>query len=111
MHSTPHPKAGRQITVNLGDGPHLANYDDAIHGKSFELGDWLDRVSLDERITARVAELGIQWYANRCMPHLPASGVTQQMLGNADLVYCLHPVEFEGRKGIRIIVLAKHEWT
>ncbi|MBA3857402.1 MAG: hypothetical protein C0507_10885 [Cyanobacteria bacterium PR.3.49] len=111
MHEAPHPRAGHTITVDFGEGPHQAGYDYFIHGNSYELGDWLDRISLDERISKRAMEVGIQFYANRCRPNLPPWGVTEQMLGDTTLVYCLHPVEFEGRKSLEIIVLNEHEWT
>jgi hypothetical protein len=98
--------AGKTVRVNLGRGPHFAGYDSAVHGKEFEFGDWLDRVHLDTRVSERAAEVGMQFYANRCQPHLQHAEI-ESLDGN--LIYLYQPIEFQGRSTILILVLKEFE--
>ncbi len=108
MHSATHPKSGKTVEVNLGGGPHLAGYYSSVHGKSFELGDWLDRVHLDSRVSERAAAVGMEFYAHRCQPHLPHADIKLENL-DSNLVYLFHPNEFQGRSAILILILKETE--
>ncbi len=108
MHSAPHPMSGTTVEVDLGSGPHLAGYDSSVHGNFFELGDWLDRVHLDSRVSQRSALVGMEFYAHRCQPHLSHADIKLENL-DTNLVYLFHPNEFQGRSVILILVLKETE--
>ena len=105
MHESPHPKSGKFVTVNLGAGPHQAGYDKYLNGESRELGDWLDRIKLDERIGERALQIGIDFYVHRCFPRMPVHGNTMESIDTSDLVYCIHEIGPPDLKHIAIDIL------
>lgn len=106
MHSLPHPKTGHTFRINLSDGNVHAYNDLVMHGSSFKLLDWADRIEVDQSISHREKEVALMFFAHRCQPDLPPMDpVPISMLNLDGAVYGICEIHFEGRSHEELVVL------
>ncbi len=111
VHSQPHSEAGKYFRVNLGGGDLPAVYDQSLHGSVIKLIDWADRLESNSTFSQKEIEVGLAFYAHRCLPDLepgaqfPAAILKQ----SSELIYGLRVLEYEGHSINELIIVREEE--